>query len=122
MSDNQKLKDELLEFYSKKEEQDKKIIDEMKSKIKAIFPEEQAEFMIDMFIQVFVLSTDMDELHQGLIHMTSYVDAFYQALVVDKQLLTEEEFKPLVQKAYQTAIDDVKEATEQALRKQQEQE
>lgn len=116
MSTTDKIKEELLEFYAKKEEQDRKIIEEIKGKIKSIFNEEQAEFLCDMFVQVYTLSSDSDELHQSIIYMTSYVDAFYESLVVQKKVITEEEFKPLVQEAYQRAIDDVKQATEEAMK------
>lgn len=114
MSDAKAISQEIEDMYEQKEKQDKTIIDAVVAKISELFPDpKQAAFLSDLFGQIFSLSTDLDEVNQGLIFTSSYIDAFYKLLVVERQLISEEEFKAYAQESYDKSIQDLERLQEE---------
>lgn len=111
MTENNQQFQEVLEA---RRVQNDAIIAQVVEDLKDAFPDPKQHAVVsDIYTQVFNITGSMEELnHQG-IFLSSYIDAFYEYLVGENKLITEEQFRTAAQAAYESSLEEVVKARQQ---------
>ena len=114
---NQDLMERLLQD---RHEEQEKYINEVLNKLETIFPDQaQRIFIGDMFIQLYKLSVDMDDLNQNAIYQSSFIDALHKGVVGEDKVMSEEDFNKTALDSYNKSLEVIQEVEKQLTNEQE---
>lgn len=106
--------EQLEELFKQEHERDLSIIQQVGEDLKQIFTDEkQFEVVFDIYQKVYKNNNDIQELNHGNIFLNSYIDAFYEYLVGEGKLISEEDFRNAASSAYHKSLDTIIEVNKQ---------